>query len=117
MEELKNQLVSASYETSTLGVTKGYGFTTKDGKQRYTFNETYYVNPDNGIVFRKHTTDQGEFYYKVELLDVVVETFVTKDGNNGSKTYPLTEAPYLAENAESADATVLENYLKFKMHR
>ena len=40
-----------------------------------------------------------------------------KDGTIGSKTYPLSEVPYLAFDADDANAEVLENYLKFKLHR
>lgn len=110
MEELRNELVKAEIDGSSLGVCKGYSYTNKDGKVRYAVNEVYYVNGDK--VFRKHTTDAGEFYYNVDLVDVVVETYITKDGNPGSKTYPLSETPYLV-----ADQQVLENFLKFKLHR
>ena len=81
----------------------------------YTYNESYFVNGEK--VFRKHSTENGEFYYNIELLDVVVESFVTKDGNKVTKVYPLSEVPYLAADANSVDPQVLTNYLQFKLHR
>ena len=40
-----------------------------------------------------------------------------KDGTMGSKTYPLSDVPYLAPDADHVDEEVLKNYLSFKLHR
>ena len=66
---------------------------------------------------RKHSNDAGEHFYNVELIDVVIETFPMKTGQIGSKTYPLSETPYLAPSAEEASEEVLANYLNFKLHK
>jgi len=115
MEEIKNNVVKVEIGDSSIAVTKGYGYTNKDGKQRYSYNDTYYL--DGEKTMRKHSNDAGDFYYNVELIDVVVETFPMKDGTVGSKTYPLSETPYLAPSASEANEEVLANFLKFKLHR
>ena len=115
MEEVKNKITKVEIDNYSLAITKGYEYTNKDGKHRYSYNDVYYV--DGERVCRKHVNDKGDFYYNVELIDVVIETFPMKDGSQGSKTYPLSETPYLAANADEADEEVLMNYLKFKTHR
>ena len=119
MEEIINNVVKAEVKTEagefSLAVTKGYEYTTKDGKHRYSYNTEYYKDGEKTL--RKHENERGLNFYNVDLLDVVIETFPMKDGSIGSKTYPLSEVPYLAENADSASVEVLENYLKFKTHR
>ena len=115
MEEIKNELVSVSYENNSLGITKGYGYVNKDGKQRYSFNEYYYKDADR--ICRKHSNERGEFYYNVDLIDVVVETYPLKDGTMITKVYPLSETAYLAKDASSVDTETLSNYLMFKLHR
>ena len=40
-----------------------------------------------------------------------------KDGTMGSKTYPLSDVPYLAPDSDHVDEEVLKNYLSFKLHR
>ena len=115
MNEIINKITKVEIENSSLAVTKGYEYTTKDGKKRYSYCDIYYE--EDGKIKRKHSNDSGDFYYNIELVDIVIETFPLKDGNIGSKSYPLSEVPYLAQDAESADAAVLENYLKFKLHR
>lgn len=115
MEELQNKITKVEIDNYSLAITKGYGYTNKDGKQRYSYNDTYYV--DGERVCRKHSNDSGDFYYNITLVDVVIETFPMKDGQIGSKTYPLSEVPYLAENADSANEETLRNYLSFKIHR
>ncbi|MBR6071454.1 MAG: hypothetical protein IKP77_01310 [Acholeplasmatales bacterium] len=115
MEEIQNKVVKVVVDNNSLAVTKGYGYTNKDGKQRYSYNDVYYQ--DGERICRKHSNDAGDFYYNVQLVDVVVETFPMKDGSMGSKTYPLSEVPYLAESSDTASEEVLENYLKFKLHR
>ena len=115
MEEVKNKITKVEIENYSLAITKGYEYTNKDGKVRYSYNDSYYV--DGEKVCRKHSNEKGEFYYNVELMDVVIESFPMKDGNIGSKTYPLSEVPYLAPNADEANEEVLMNYLKFKVHR
>lgn len=115
MEEIKNPIVKVQINDNTLAVTKGYLYVNKDGKQRYAFNDTYYQDGDR--MCRKYSNDKGDYYYNIELVDVVVESFLMKDGNPGSKTYALSEVPYLAKSAEEADPEVLKNYLSFKLHR
>ena len=115
MEEVKNKITKVSIGDYSLAVTKGYGYTNKNGDERYSYNESYLVDGDKTL--RKHSNDKGEFYYNVELVDVVIEEFLMKDGNKGSKTYPLSEVPYLAKSADLADEEVLKNYLEFKLHR
>lgn len=115
MEEIKNELLYASVEDCALGITKGYKYTNKEGKERYAFCEFYYT--DGEKVCRKVSNERGEFYYTIELIDLVVETYIMKDGTKGSKTYPLSEVPYLAVDSNNVDVTVLENFLKFKLHR
>jgi len=115
MEELVNKITKVELENYSLAIAKGYEYTNKDGKVRYSYNDVYYV--DGEKVTRKHSNDKGDFYYNVTLMDVVIETFPMKDGSQGSKTYPLSEVPYLAPSAEEADAEVLMNYLRFKTHR
>lgn len=115
MEEIQNKVVKVTIDNNSLAVTKGYGYQTKDGKQRYSYNDVYYLEGET--YKRKHSNESGDFYYNVQLIDVVIETFPMKDGTIGSKTYPLSEVPYLANDADSASEEVLENYLKFKLHR
>lgn len=111
METIKNEMVKAEINGSSLAMCKGYGYTNKEGKQRYSCEEEYFL--DNGQYYRKHSNEYGFNYYKVDLIDVVIETFPMKDGSMGSKTYPVSEVPYLS----GADQTTLENYLSFKLHR
>ena len=115
MEEIKNTIVKVQVKDNTLAVTKGYLYINKDGKERYTYNEVYYQDKDR--ICRKYSNEKGEFFYNIELVDVVVETYIMKDGTPGSKTYPLSETPYLATSADTADPQVLTNYLEFKLHR
>ncbi len=115
MEEIKNPMTKVEIEESSLLVTKGYEYQNKEGKTRYTFNEVYFT--DGERVYRKHTSEKGEFYYNIDLMDVVVETFKTKDEKIVSKTYPLSEVPYLAKSADEVDEEVLKNFLSFKLHR
>ena len=115
MEEVKNELIQVTIDNNTLGITKGYGYINKDGKQRYAYNEYYYKDGDR--VCRKHTNEKGDFYYNIDLVDVVVETYQMKDGTMGSKTYLLSEVPYLAKDSDNVDTDVLTNYLMFKLHR
>ena len=65
----------------------------------------------------KFTNAIGDVYANVELIDVVVETFIMKDGTPGSKTYPLSEVPYLAEDSNHVNKDLLTSYLEFKLHR
>lgn len=115
MEEIQNKIVKAVVDNSSLAITKGYGYTNKDGVQRYSYNDVYYQDGDK--VLRKHENERGINFYNIELVDVVIETFQMKDGSIGSKTYPLSEVPYLAENSDTASEEVLANFLKFKLHR
>ena len=115
MEEIQNKVVKVEIGDSSIAVTKGYGYVNKEGKQRYSYNDVYYQEGDK--VMRKHSNDSGEHFYNVELIDVVVETFPMKAGQIGSKTYPLSETPYLAPTAEEASEEVLANYLNFKLHK
>ena len=115
MEEIINNVVKAVVDNSSLAITKGYEYATKDGKKRYSYNDVYYK--EDGKIKRKHSNDAGDFYYNIELVDIVIETFPMKDGTIGSKSYPLSEVPYLAFDADDANAEVLENYLRFKLHR
>ena len=115
MQEIKNKLTLVEIEEASLLVAKGYEYQNKEGKTRYTYNEVYYS--DDERIYRKHTSEKGEFYYNVDLLDVVVETFKTKEGKVVSKTYPLSEVPYLAPCADEAKEEVLKNFLEFKLHR
>ena len=115
MEEIQNKIVKVTEGNSSLAITKGYHYTNKDGKERYTYNDTYYTNGTD--TYRKHENDKGINFYKVDLIDVVVEEFPMKDGVMGSKTYPLSEVPYLAFDVDDANEEVLSNYLKFKLHR
>ena len=115
MEEVKYELKKVEVENNSLAITKGYSYLNKDGKQRYAYSDAYYVEGER--VCRKHSNERGDFYYNVDLIDVVVETFVTKDGQNGSKVYPLEETPYLAKGYDDVDFETLTNYLKFKLHR
>ena len=116
MEEIKINNYKVEVENSSLTITKGYGYMNKENKQRYSALDVYYIGED-GKTFRKHSNEKGEFYYNVDLVDVVVETFPMKDGQIGSKTYPLSEVPYLAENSDNVNLEQLENFLKFKLHR
>ncbi len=115
MEEIKNELVKVVVGDNSLAITQGYGYTNKDGKKRYSYNEAYYTDGDR--ICRKVVNERGEFYYNVELMPVVIETFIMKDGNVGSKTYPLSETPYLCEDPKNPNPTLLESYLQFKLHR
>lgn len=115
MEEIENRIVKATVGDYSLAITKGYEYTNKKGEHRYSYNEVYYKDGDR--ICRKHSNDAGDFYYNINLVDVVIETFPMKDGVMGSKTYPLSEVPYLAFDADDANEEVLENYLKFKLHR
>ena len=115
MEELKNTMVKVQVGDCTLGITKGYGYTNKENKHRYTYNETYYV--EDGKVSRKYSNERGEHFYNIDLVDVVVETFPMKDGTMGSKTYPLSDVPYLAPDSDHVDEAVLKDYSSFKLHR
>lgn len=111
MEEIINNKITAEYDGSSITVCKGYGYTNKDGKQRYSVNDVYYLNGDKTC--RKHSNDMGDFFYNIELIDVVVETYKKADGTLGSKTYPLCETPYF----ENKTAEELQTYLMFKNHR
>ncbi len=115
MEEIQNKVVKATQDNYSLAITKGYEYTNKDGKKRYSYNEVYYKDGDR--ICRKHSNDAGDHYYNIQLVDVVIETFPMKDGSIGSKTYPLSEVPYLAFDADDANEEVLANYLNFKVHR
>ena len=119
MEEIINNVVKAEVKTEagefSLAVTKGYEYTTKDGKHRYSYNNEYYKDGEKTL--RKHENERGLNFYNVELIDVVIETFPMKTGQIGSKTYPLSETPYLAPSAEEASEEVLANYLNFKLHK
>ena len=115
MEEIQNKVTKVEIDNSSIAITKGYGYTNKQGVQRYSYNDVYYVDGDRTC--RKHSNEAGDFYYNVDLIDVVIETFPMKDGQVGSKTYPLSETPYLAESAETANEEVMLNFLKFKLHR
>lgn len=115
MEEIKNKMVKVELNDCSLAVTKGYEYVNKEKQHRYTYNDTYYS--EDGKITRKYSNDKGDFYYNVELIDVIVETFPKKDGTMGSKTYPLSEVPYLAASADEASEEVLKNYLAFKLHR
>lgn len=115
MEELQNKITKVEDGDASLAITKGYGYTNKAGQQRYSYNDVYYTNGEK--IYRKHESEKGISYFDVELIDVVVETFLMKDGNIGSKTYPLSETPYLATDVENIDTEALLNFLKFKLHR
>ena len=115
MEELKNTMVKVQVNDCTIAITKGYEYVNKENKHRYTYNDVYYV--EDGKVSRKYSNDRGDFYYNIDLIDVVVETVPMKDGTIGSKTYPLSEVPYLAKDADHVDEEVLKNFLSFKLHR
>ena len=115
MEEIQNKIVKATEGEYSLAITKGYEYTNKEGKHRYSYNDVYYRDGDRTC--RRNSNERGDFYYNVELIDVVIETFPMKDGSIGSKTYPLSEVPYLAFDADDANEEVLLNYLKFKIHR
>ena len=72
MEEIINNVVKAQVGESSLAITKGYEYTTKDGKKRYSYNDVYYK--DDGKIKRKHSNDAGDFYYNIELIDIVIES-------------------------------------------
>jgi len=115
MEEIQNKLVKVEEGDYSLAITKGYEYVNKKGQHRYSYNDVYYL--DDGKVKRKHSNESGDFYYNIDLIDIVIETFPMKDGATGSKSYPLSEVPYLAFDADDANEEVLINYLKFKIHR
>ena len=115
MNEVKNNIVKVEEGESSLAIAKGYGYKNKEGKDRYSYNDTYYE--ENGNYLRKVSNERGQMFYNVDLIDVVIEEFPMKDGQKGSKTYPLSEVPYLAESSDNVDPEVLRNFLKFKQHR
>ena len=115
MEEIKNNVVKAEIDNYSLAVTKGYSYTNKDGKTRYSYNDVYYKDGDK--ILRKHENERGINFYTIELVDIVIETFPMKDNTIGSKSYPLSEVPYLCFDTDDANEEVLKNYLSFKIHR
>lgn len=58
IEELENKMVKVTVGDNSLAITKGYQYTNKEGKTRYTYNDVYYV--DGEQVSRKHSTERGD---------------------------------------------------------
>ena len=111
MEKLENKITKVEIEDYSLAITKGYAYKTKDGKERFAYCDSYFQEGEQ--IFREHNGS----YFKIELQDIVIETFKMKDGGIGSKSYLLSETPYLANSSDEVDPSLLESFLRFKMHR